>query len=325
MKLFLHVGTHKTGSTHLQLYLRRHAVELARQGLVYPDLADWFGGASQVAHHQLIAAASQKKARFDARRRRVEEIRLEAKPGETLLLSSEPAWRRTFPEICPPEELWDGRARYIRRLRRLLEGFDATVVVCLRNRATFGESHYGSAIKSGYAKRFEDYLADHEFMFDYDRQTALFREAFGDVLVYAYEEAAREGVSETFLRRIGFEAPAPDDRPPTRRSPDRRLFIWLARRNGLPGGEDAAMRSERIAFSASRAAAEALPDAEPATFWSERTRPFLERFGDGAAMDVLAGRRLAELADADHDRLDAAFDAWLTSDEAKRRRARAAA
>lgn len=325
MKLFLHVGTHKTGSTHLQIYLRRHAADLARSGLVYPDLADWFGGKPQTAHHQLIAAASLRKKRFDAVRRRVDQARLEAGPGEAMLISSEPAWRRTFPEVCAPGALWEGRERYVRRLRRVFAGFDATVVVCLRNRATFGESHYGSAIKSGYAKGFEDYLDDHAFMFDYERQTGLFREAFGDVLVYDYEEAARDGVSETFLRKIGFEAPVPDDRPPTRRSPDRRLFLWLARRNGLSGGEDAAARSDRIAFSTTREAVEALPDADLTTFWSDATRPFLERFGDGAAMDVLAGRRLAALGEADHERLDAAFEAWSASDEGRRRRSKTAA
>ncbi|MDR4308233.1 hypothetical protein IHQ68_16565 [Chelatococcus sambhunathii] len=325
MKLFLHVGTHKTGSTHLQIYLRNHAAELARQGLVYPDPADWFGGKPQVAQHLLTAAAAQKKNRFDACRRRVDQARLDARPGDTMLISSEPAWRRTFPEICPPDELWEGRRRYVRRLRRVFARFDATVVVCLRNRATFGESHYGSAVKSGYAKGFEDYLEDHAFMFDYNRQTALFREAFGDVLTYTYEEAAREGVSETLLRKIGFVAPAPDDRPPTRRSPDRRLFLWLARRNALAGEELSATRSERTAFSITGAAAAALPDAEPTTFWSERTRPFLERFDDGAAMDGLAGRRLASLSEAEHAALDAAFEDWRSSDEARRRRARVAA
>ncbi len=325
MKLFLHVGTHKTGSTHLQIYLRRYASELATQGLVYPDPADWFGGKPQTAQHMLTAAASQKKNRFDACRRRVDQARLDARPGETMLISSEPAWRRTFPDICPPDALWEGRRRYVRRLKRVFARFDSTVVICLRNRATFGESHYGSAVKSGYAKGFEDYLEDHAFMFDYDRQTALFQKAFGDVLTYTYEEAAREGVSETLLRKIGFEPPAPDDRPPTRRSPDRRLFLWLARRNALAGEDRAGTRSERTAFSISRTAATALPDDEPSTFWSERTRPFLERFGDGAAMDGLVGRRLASLSDAEHGVLDAAFEEWLVSDEAKRRRARVAA
>lgn len=108
MKLILHVGMHKTGTSALQALLRSRKVELVRQGMLYPDHGQHHDG----AHHGLWHALADR----DHAAAFVAEIFGEADAAgaavDTILLSSElleklgadPARRTTLDTLLDPFE-----------------------------------------------------------------------------------------------------------------------------------------------------------------------------------------------------------------------------
>lgn len=312
MRLFLHIGTHKTGTTHLQAYLREHEAALARQGLLYPDVGPWFSRPPSEAHHQLVGIPSTDSGkRFKLAQEKLRELRENAAPGQSVLISAESMYRRTYPDDAPAATLWEGRKAYVERLRELFSGFDVKVVLCLRARPSFGESHYGSVIKTGSGLDFGSYLKDHGFMFDYDRQTQLFESVFGPVHVYRFEEALADGgVVAGFLKQLGYEAPVPDDKPATRKSPDPRLLVWLSRENAKDADDERNTRGLRIRFAGSPRAAAHLPDEVKSTLWNEASMEFLKGFPDEPPFDA-KGRPYAATPTDLLDRLTRDYNAWL--------------
>ncbi|MFD2453162.1 hypothetical protein [Ideonella paludis] len=91
MKILLHVGRHKTGTSSLQRYLNDNAKSLSELGYLYPN-----AGKRGIAHHELAESYSKTKNRLDPdgaklkREKLLRELNLEIRPHHhTIILSSE--------------------------------------------------------------------------------------------------------------------------------------------------------------------------------------------------------------------------------------------
>ena len=181
MKLILHIGTHKTGSTDLQFFLRSNADRLHRRGVYYaaPQLAV---GANQVADHLSAGYWHLVEAFFNSHLAAARRIGV-----HTMLVSAE-----NFYAMTTVRALRDRRncRSEMHEERRLIGGlyqvvaskFDGCRIVCyLRRPDEFVESWYNQHIKGSslFTGTFEDFLAIAYPALLYASHLTAWSEAFG--------------------------------------------------------------------------------------------------------------------------------------------------
>jgi hypothetical protein len=210
--LFLHAGTHKTGTTSLQDLMARNARRFRKAGVLYPEsgrrrtpVADAMSG----QHH--IAWELNGDARFDPRAgtlaQLLDELRASAAP--VAVVSSE-----DFEYLHRRPERLERLASGVRAA-----GYAARVVLFLRPQADYAESLYAELVqRHGLDRGFESYLAEIDsagsfafrewnFAFDYDVLLRSFEDAFGaDALVV--RSYNRGGTADALPREfVGLFAP----------------------------------------------------------------------------------------------------------------------
>lgn len=180
---YLHVGTHKTGTTSLQALLRANEDTLARRGIYVPRT----GRPPGLAGHHNIAWQLNGDSRFDSRHGTVAELIDEiASRGAPVACVSSEAF----------EYLHDEPAK-LRRLARALRsiGYEARVLIYLRPQAEYAESLYAELVKHGLATSFPQFLQavlrDGAFAF---RGNWLFRFEYGILLDALAKAFGREAV-----------------------------------------------------------------------------------------------------------------------------------
>jgi hypothetical protein len=204
--IFLHIGTHRTGTTSLQAYLDRQRTALNRSGFAF-----YRGGFMRNNHVELHAAAMRPErdtpfrhyARIGdiARLRRYTEQRvgafLQRAPQSKLIFSAEGlAYLRHADEVD--------------YLASLLAPQHTTVIVYLRDKAAFLRSYRRqlrlmnlppSSDPQHYA-----YCEPDSWLVDYDALVAAYSRVFSDVRVLDYEAiCARERtIIPSFAREIGW-------------------------------------------------------------------------------------------------------------------------
>jgi len=149
--IYLHIGTHKTGSTSLQFFLHRAASALGREGVLYP-----IAGRSESTpwgHHQLSGEIGLDPdglhgGAWDTLKEEVNDWK-----GEAILLSSEDF------------SLWT--AQQIDRLRHVFAGHRVEVIVYLRRPFDFIRSSYKQHLMSKGTDSMADFLSGHTDRFDY--------------------------------------------------------------------------------------------------------------------------------------------------------------
>jgi hypothetical protein len=202
MIVFLHAGTHKTGTTAIQAFLWRHRELLAESGLYIPE-AGTVGVAPEVAHHNI---AWELAGHVTAP---------ESGGLETLLAEL----RERKPErACVSSEVFStlfDKPLALVRLRRALESVGAEIrpVLFFRPQAGYLEALYAEHVKHGQTDPFDVYLErvladgsveynEATYGFEYDRMAGAFAQAFGaeNVTIAAYTNALRaEEIIERFL------------------------------------------------------------------------------------------------------------------------------
>jgi hypothetical protein len=211
MRLILHAGTHKTGTTSIQKVFTDNRDWLRKRGLIYPKGGSVFGGT--LPHHKFSHALTNSVAGDAERAKRfIDGVRAKARPGDTVLISAEPIYRHVYGHDLwhglAGEEYWLGRQRYLAAVADCLAGFDTRILLFFREPKSFARSLYVEVQKKGvWQGTFDDFLAAYAVWFDYDRQISAFRSSFSDVETFSYEEACRDGLLKTFFAIIGFPLP----------------------------------------------------------------------------------------------------------------------
>jgi hypothetical protein len=201
---FLHVGTHKTGTTSVQNLLTANERMFAERGLYVPRS----GRSEERSGHHNLAWELNDDRRFDAARGTL---------ADTLREIAE----HRSPRVCLTSEDFEYLHDRPHELRQLADGlgrigYRAAVIVFLRPQADYAESLYAELVKHGLRLPFDAFLdtivATGEFVFndrwrftfDYERLLDDFAATFGPAQIIArrYQGYAGDIVAD-FLELIG--------------------------------------------------------------------------------------------------------------------------
>lgn len=144
-KLFLHIGTHKTGTTAIQSSLRAHRKELRREGI---------GLLRRLPGSRRIMLADEIDPDLIAHNRQAlrSGIRASSRRIERYILSYEGF-------SGDPYRGYTNVSAVAETLSRITEGFDTTIIVYLRRQDEFVESFYTQSIHEGGSRSFEEFLS----------------------------------------------------------------------------------------------------------------------------------------------------------------------
>jgi hypothetical protein len=213
MKLILHAGTHKTGTTSIQKALSDNRAWLRSYGLYYPDGCGVYLK-TKVPHHRFSSAyTGTSPERLEVAERYLAAAQAELQqPDEVLLLSAEPVYRHMLGyddyHHFNDSDYWSRRNGYLSRLADGLGDFEVTVLLFFRQRESFARSLYGEVTRKGFWQgSLAEFMVHFRRWFEYENQVAAFRKVFPKVKTLSYERATEEGLIKTFFRSIGFPLP----------------------------------------------------------------------------------------------------------------------
>ncbi len=211
-KVYLHIGTAKTGTTALQRFFAKNRELLEQQGIIYPDTGIYYENVENNRNAHFLVGE-----RFDSswnHLREQEEREFEQgldflkEIGEnhsTILLSDESLWYRGG--VNP--ELWE----------KLKKGFDqrgleVKIIVYFRRQDSFVESHWAQQVRGGATLSFYEYIHSDsfkEYPLNYYEHLSVIAESFGkeNIIVRPFESQQYQGEEKTiysdFLNILGLE------------------------------------------------------------------------------------------------------------------------
>jgi hypothetical protein len=302
LRLYLHIGTEKTGTTSFQKFMAVNRPFLGRQGLLYPETPGW-------DNHIALATVARR-----ARSELWDELRIPDREGWE-------AFGRKFRERLSAElaehpgrtvvmsgEHCSSRLRTDEDVHRLLEFLDGlftqiTIVVYLRRQDDFLSSTYSTDIKNGGTQPLgmpdDDAMA---FRYDYWELLSRWARVFGrsNMLVgrYGTRFLVNGNLVDDFLTGIGVVLGPDLQRPHSANESldaESLEFLRLTNAHLRPSEQRRAMVAALQALS--RGALIDLPDAELSEFMARlaesNRRVALEYFGRDYARkgDPLFGER----------------------------------
>lgn len=141
-KLFLHIGMPKSGTTTIQYVLAENRKLLLDEGVLVPQ-AGVGAALHQQGHHELSAELKRNEHRV------IDDLLIEIEKSKASAV------------VVSSEELSSLNQRQIEVLGHAFSAYDVKVIVYLREQASFVESLYNQAVKTGAEKRDR-----HEFLAD---------------------------------------------------------------------------------------------------------------------------------------------------------------
>ncbi len=183
------------------------------RGLFYPYPAELM---PVVPHHRFahgLASDTAKSRKFS--REFVEYTRDEVRPGELVVISSEPIYRHAYnlswstTTWHDDAAYWAARRRYLKNVARALRHFDVSVLLFLRDPETFSTSMAAERTRTGdWAGSGQDLAEQYPQLLEFDRQIELFSQFIGPVTTVDYEHALAAGGSVVaFYEALGFDPP----------------------------------------------------------------------------------------------------------------------
>jgi len=258
--LILHIGTHKTGTSALQAFLKSNADGLQAKGVRYLKA----GREDRIAHHPLAwALRGRYHTEMDVWDGAREELAEAKEPF--VVMSSEGFWYES-PEDVKKQLAYDGPIK---------------IVAYLRRQDSFLPSLYKQAVSGGRKTDFDTWLTDMSHRGDYLPVLDRWADAFSAeaITVRPYE---RDGhtidVVEDFLSVLGID---PQSMPENRRrgshnpSPRRELLQFLRAFNQL----NLKINYEKFFFTVIKRNKAYIRSADLLTY--DQRRALLSRYEDG--------------------------------------------
>ena len=249
MRLYLHIGTHKTGSTAIQYFLDANREALAARGVLYPRSGRPQRRAIAYGHHLLAneltdpRPAARRRQRAGEPRAAWDALKAELRDAreDIAVVSAE-----GFDRLATQQQF--------SALRSYLDGLDVKVVAYLRRQDKFLSSYYCQhVLYRGETREFEEFRRGLRTEIDYERLLGRWEDAFGPdaLIVRPYERSALANgdVVDDFCARIGLEPGADWVRPPRAVWADRSYprnvvnCVRLARRAGMDEDQVGALMS----------------------------------------------------------------------------------
>jgi hypothetical protein len=199
-KLFLHSGTHKTGTTAIQSFASLHRVNLAKRGLIYPgyfplvkrkqDAHHWFAHA--LAENENIPLPADSVPLLIKR-----WLRKAQRKHAEVFVSAEALYRHIVGDGTYSEQ----RIRYLRLISKALDGFEVCVILVFRRPDNYIRSSYQERVmRSAHSiSNFQRFFRRPPKGLEYHLNATLFKETFPIVKCLIYEDLA---ASPNFFSRF---------------------------------------------------------------------------------------------------------------------------
>jgi hypothetical protein len=313
VRLLLHAGTHKTGTTSIQTALSTNRQWLRERGYIYPRLPGCGRDHNHFAHGIALATDPDDVAVLRS------QLLEAANDGDTLVLSAEEFSARIARprhwEGFEAEDYWERKLEYLRRLQNVVADFEEVVVhVCFRRQDEFASSLYATNLLSDRCRlSFDEFRQRLAPIFDYRTQIEAFTRTFETVRVKPFN-TLKHHLVPSFFEWTGIPAP-PSSEHRRKVSPDARLICWLYRRSAETDWKDDLHRL-RANFARSERASCVLPSGGGVTLWSseEERQAFLRCCVDPESgffpSAEVEENRSGVLNETELEEIDAAFENW---------------
>jgi hypothetical protein len=194
LKLYLHAGTHKTGTTALQAFAAANRKYLKKRGLLYSDYAP-LKLKKQDAHHWIAHALAETvdiPMNIDSVKYIVNKWYKKAKLShKNVLISVEALYRHVLGTGSYSEK----RNSYLKRVAEMFRNFDTTIILVFRRPDNYLRSLYQERVMRGIRPlpTFENFLSKPQQGLDYYYNSIIFQEVFSEVKCLIYEDLNRSG------------------------------------------------------------------------------------------------------------------------------------
>ena len=234
-RLFLHIGTHKTGTTSIQRFCAANREALADAGLLYPSFG--LGGyPGHYAHHRLAHATAGKDDIMDVSHVKhfLGVVRDKMDPAQSVLISAEPYYRHRVRN----DEGVNSISDYVTLVGETYEDFDVTVVVMLRRQDLMLEALYAEHVMAtAYTDTIATFRKTHGHLLDYRGRLHDWADVFGreNIWVRAFEPSLTgQRIEREFLEWLGIEWRDTFDLGRRRNVTPGRAFVEFKRMMNVP-------------------------------------------------------------------------------------------
>ncbi|MGK7909743.1 MAG: hypothetical protein AB4040_21255 [Synechococcus sp.] len=210
MKIYLHIGTHKTGTTSIQRFARANEDEFKKQGWIYPDYSIINKKGHYAHHHFAHALALEKNNRFgpETALKFIKKAIIQAEKYNVLFLSAEPLYRHYHGDhtcLRRQDTYWSARKSFVQCVRDCFVNHDVEIIISIRRQADFALSVYQENIKvRKYGREFTSFLYDQWFLFKYLQQIRLWEDIFGKIHILVFEDLLKDSdLVKSFFSSLG--------------------------------------------------------------------------------------------------------------------------
>ena len=195
MKIIIHIGTHKTGTSSIQNFLASNLEQLSRQKIYYP-LGPYSGRNINFIASRLVSGKTAEVQDFF----KTAINYADTKGLETVLVSAESLYAMTafFRALqgISVVDYWKHEKECITRLANILPDIDISVYCYLRRQDEFIESIYNQFVKQacGYSGNISNFIKQSDPVADYFHHLELWSEIFGNSAIHArrFDDAGRQ-------------------------------------------------------------------------------------------------------------------------------------
>ena len=201
--LYIHIGTPKTGTTALQLFLDANRNVLEKKGIYYPDSKKYD---ITMATQKYVSAGNYAWLVLGNRENNVKIIKEFLQNHDTILLSSERIWG----------EIID-KSAWLKEIKSISENVNIIIIVYLRRQVDYLESLYNETVRVVQNKnKIQDVFNDKIHFFDeikrntyYDKELNSMAEVIGKenikIRIYEKRQLADGNIIHDFLKLLGLE------------------------------------------------------------------------------------------------------------------------
>ena len=191
--LYFHIGTPKTGTTHIQNFMWNNGEALKKQGYVYPHFAQ-FPGIGKARNGYFL------KTNFEGYQKNFGKIGKLASQYENIILSDEGMWNMNKSYM---ERFYENTKEY---------GLDVKIIVYLRRQDLYLQSNWAQKVKEDSQDTFQEYIEKGVYKavrFDYFDRLNEIAQIVGkeNIIVRVYEKSQfkNHNLTDDFLETVGLE------------------------------------------------------------------------------------------------------------------------
>lgn len=182
--LYIHVGTHKTGTTTIQHSLRENEKKLKdTYNIYYPDI-NIVSKFNHYAHHEISHAIAGKSKKINNEQLKSFFIKISKElEKRNVILSAEPIYRHYLDNV--EGDIWEQKKAYYNKLASLIpNNCQVLLILYIRQPDKFAVSMYSEKVlATRYNATFDEFLEEFDHHFDYNKNIEILKECISENII----------------------------------------------------------------------------------------------------------------------------------------------